>query len=102
MKKPCNEEQAFICERDINQHSIPLTVRCGNTQSTIVSSTETTMPTTQMTTIAFIPREDIPSKNVSVTQLSSTIHNKLQKTKTNTIDPSMNIINLLININKIF
>ncbi|CAF5134696.1 unnamed protein product, partial [Rotaria magnacalcarata] len=33
-KRSCNEEQAFICERDINRQSIPLTVKCGNVQKT--------------------------------------------------------------------
>jgi len=56
LKRPCDEMQAFICEREINRQSIPLTVRCGNAPipsslplSTISSST--TLPTTIITTM---------------------------------------------------
>jgi hypothetical protein len=98
IKRPCSEAQAFICERDINRQSIPLTVRCGNIRPTTISSikpiittiTKTTVPTTEHTTMSFIQPENISEENLFVQQqLSSTIYNKSQMT-TNTIDPSMN------------
>ena len=65
LKRPCDELQAFICERDINQQSIPITVRCGNAQaplsSTITRTTSTILPssiitatTKQYPTVSFI------------------------------------------------
>lgn len=42
MKKPCDELQPFICERDIDQQSIPLTVRCGNAEAPLSSTIITT------------------------------------------------------------
>jgi hypothetical protein len=79
-KRPCDEEHAFICERNINQQSIPLTIRCGNPQSTTIPPiqiTTTTVTTTQNTTIQQLS--------------SSTMKMKLHKTKKNNpIDPSKN------------
>ena len=51
LKRPCDEFQAFICERDINRQSIPLTVRCGNAQAPLSSTiiTTTTMITAAST-----------------------------------------------------
>ncbi|CAF2765614.1 unnamed protein product [Rotaria sp. Silwood2] len=55
IKRPCDELQAFICERDINRQSIPLTVRCGNAQaplsSTIIITTPSSPPPPPITTI---------------------------------------------------
>ena len=80
IKKSCQEEQAFICEREMNKQSIPLTIRCGNIQTTTIPSTKltttttTTTTTTARTTTQFIP----PIAN-----------KKLQKP--DTIDPSRKI-----------
>jgi uncharacterized protein YcbK (DUF882 family) len=94
---PCNEEQAFICERDINQQSKPVTVRCGNAQPTTISSTTTVARPTTTTAIAFIQQKKFSVKNDEqnffIQQSSSSI-NKLQKTtrenRIRAIDPSMN------------
>ncbi|CAF2797307.1 unnamed protein product [Rotaria sp. Silwood2] len=114
IKRPCNEEQAFICERDMNRQSIPLTVRCGNVQPTTILSTKkksttaatkttttttvtvttttTIITSTQRTTISFGHQEKIALKdieeNIFLQQSSSTINNKLQKTTKNFIDPN--------------
>jgi len=76
IKRPCNEEYGFICERDINRQSIPLTIRCGNIQSTTISSTKIT--------------PIIITQRTSIEQLSSTINPKFHKKKLNTINSSMN------------
>ncbi|CAF3376056.1 unnamed protein product [Rotaria sp. Silwood1] len=105
IKRPCNEEQAFICERDMNRQSIPLTARCGNVQpttilstkrttTTVVTTTTTTiMSSTQHATISFIHHEKIALKNIEenffIEQSSSTIKNKVQKTTRNFIDPNI-------------
>ncbi|CAF0832043.1 unnamed protein product [Rotaria sp. Silwood1] len=105
IKRPCNEEQAFICERDMNRQSIPLTARCGNVQpttilstkrttTTVVTTTTTTiMSSTQHATISFIHHEKIALKNIEenffIEQSSSTIKNKVRKTTTNFIDPNI-------------
>ncbi|CAF1252897.1 unnamed protein product [Rotaria sordida] len=107
IKRPCNEEQAFICERDMNRQSIPLTVHCGNAQSTTILSTKRTtttvittttttttmIPSTQRTTISFIHQENISLKNIEenfvLQQSSSTINNKVQKIPTNFIDSNI-------------
>ena len=68
MKRACNEEQAFICQRDEKRQRVPLTIRCGDIQQpTIISSTTTIIETTRMVS---------SSTMKSVTE------------KTNTIDPS--------------
>lgn len=113
IKRPCNELQAFICERDINRRSIPLTVRCGNAQaplsSTIITTTTTSSSSsvstiittsTRRPTVSFIQppivHENIPSpiyKNnnfaPTVTSLinSEPVEIEIDK-KTNSIDPS--------------
>ena len=104
-KRPCIEEQAFICERNINRQPIPLTIRCGSDKSPMTSSTKTTPSTTQRTTIPIMQMENIiltTSEIKSfVEQSSSTVQNKLQQTRMNIIDSSMNLVNSLINNNKI-
>jgi hypothetical protein len=71
----------------------------------ITSSTKIAPSTTQHTTIPVMQRENIiltTSEIKSfVEQSSSTVENKLQKTKMNIIDSSMNLVNSLINNNKI-
>jgi hypothetical protein len=103
LKRPCNELQAFVCERDINRQSIPLTVRCGNdraplSSSTIITTTTTILSTTstRRPTVSFIQppivHEEIPSlisqqrvfiPSINTEQTATTI-----ETKTNSIDPS--------------
>ncbi|CAF2041821.1 unnamed protein product [Rotaria magnacalcarata] len=117
-KRSCNEEQAFICERDINRQSIPLTVKCGNVQKTTMlpmktitrtiessltsssspllsSSTKTTariVTNVPHITIPLIHQEEIASKISEkiffVGPSSSTVKNEL-KHRTNTIDPNV-------------
>lgn len=109
LKRPCDEQQAFICERDIHRQLIPLTVRCGNAQttlsSTIITITTTTaipiIPTSTLhPTVSFIQppveHEDIPSpvykQHLFVPAISPSINTEQPKTtietKTNSIDPS--------------
>ena len=112
LKRPCDEQQAFICERDINRQSIPLTVRCGNAQSTLSSTIITTTPPSPTTTIASITtstprptvsfiqppvgRDDIPSSlykpHLFVPSISPSVNTEQPKTtietKTSSIDPS--------------
>ncbi len=119
LKRPCEEFQAFICERDINRQSIPLTVRCGNAQSPLSSTIITTITTTASTrrpTVSFIQppivHEDSPSpiykQQVFVPPVVSSIKSEQAKTtvetKSSSIDPSMkNIISsLIIPINLFF
>ena len=63
LKKPCNEYHPFICERDINRQSIPLTIRCGDaplplapirTKITTSTTTASTTTTKESTTKIFI------------------------------------------------
>ncbi len=114
LKRPCEEFQAFICERDINRQSIPLTVRCGNAElplsSTIITTTITT-DSTRRPTVSFIQppivHEEIPSpiykQHFFVPPVIPTINTEQAKTtidtKTNSIDPSK--INLILFFNKI-
>lgn len=87
IKRPCNEEYTFICERDLKQQSVPLTIRCGNIQSRINPSTQIITKTT-MTTMTTAVMITTTATHISTTeQISSTMINKLQKPKT--IDPSM-------------
>lgn len=71
MKRPCNEEQAFICQRDEKRQRVPLTIRCGDIQQPTIISSVPTMTTTIETTRVF----------------SSSTMKSVTK-KTNTIDPS--------------
>ncbi|CAF1522589.1 unnamed protein product, partial [Adineta steineri] len=82
LKHPCQDEQAFICERDINRQSIPLTIHCGNVPSTTIppmksSITTTTIATIQHSSISFIQQVK------RIEQLSTTIKTKSQTTKNN-------------------
>ena len=77
IKYSCNEQHSFICQRNINRQSIPLILNCGNVQSTTIPLTKI-ITTTEQTTTQLIKQ-----------LLSSTGINHLKKTKTNTIDPSM-------------
>jgi hypothetical protein len=104
LKRPCEEFQAFICERDINRQSIPLTVRCGNAElplsSTIITTTITT-DSTRRPTVSFIQppivHEEIPSpiykQHFFVPPVIPTINTEQAKTtidtKTNSIDPNI-------------
>jgi hypothetical protein len=106
LKRPCEEYHAFICERDINQQLIPLTVRCGNAQiplsSTIITTTTmiTTIDSTRRPTDSFIQppivHEDIPSpiykQHLFVPPMIPSINSEQAKTtietKTSSIDPS--------------
>jgi hypothetical protein len=109
LKRPCNEFHAFICERDINQQSIPLTVRCGNAQASLSSTiitTTTTAPTpttsTRRPTVAFIQppivHEDIPPPLYKQQSLVPSVFPSINKeqekttvqTKSSSIDPSIN------------
>lgn len=113
LKRPCEELQAFICERDINRQSIPLTVRCGNAQiplsTTIITTTTTITPkttiipdNTRRPTVSFIQppivHEEIPStvykQNVFVPSVIPSTDSEQQskttiETKTSSIDPSI-------------
>lgn len=74
IQRPCNEEQAFICQREEKREAVPLTIRCGNIQSTpalITSTISTTSETMRIVT---------PSTMKSVTN------------KPNLIDPSTNYL----------
>jgi hypothetical protein len=104
LKRPCNELQAFVCERDINRQSIPLTVRCGNdraplSSSTIITTTITTILSTTSTrrpTVSFIQppivHEEIPSlisqQHVFIPSINTEQTPTTIETKTNSIDPS--------------
>ncbi|CAF3626323.1 unnamed protein product [Adineta steineri] len=106
--RSCQELQAFICERDIDQQALPLTVRCGNLQtplssSTIITTTTTTTPSTTITTsshrptVSFIQppivhedtssllsKHDIYIPPINTDQTKTTI-----EPKTNSIDPNI-------------
>lgn len=109
LKRPCDEQQAFICEREIHRQLIPLTVRCGNAQTTLSSTliTTTTIPirttSTSRPTVSFIQppveHDHIPSpvykqQHLFVPAVSPSISTDKPKTtietKTNSIDPSKN------------
>lgn len=89
MKRPCNEEHASICEREIKAVPIPVTIRCGQPMTTILTTTKTT--TTMMmkpsvrrsgvTPFVGPPREKI---------LLSTSSSSREKTRTSLIDQSTN------------
>lgn len=68
MKRPCNEEQAFICQRDEKQHRVPLTIRCGNIQPSTMMMITTTTTTSMESTRVFAA-----STMKSVTKKTSTI-----------------------------
>lgn len=115
LKRPCNELNAFICERNINRQPIPLTVRCGNAPLPVLPITSTTIQTstTEKTTrnsmrptrptVAFI-QPPIVSKEISMSNNEENIFHRQEKimkttnspeqmtateTKQNIIDPSM-------------
>ncbi|CAF1490515.1 unnamed protein product, partial [Adineta steineri] len=83
LKHPCQDEQAFICERDINRQSIPLTIHCGNVPSTTIPPMKSSITTT--TTIATIQHSSISfiQQVKRIEQLSTTIKTKSQTTKNN-------------------
>ena len=102
LKRPCDELQAFICERDINQQSILLTVRCGNAQAPITSIITTTTRT-RRPTVSFI-QPPIEHEEISlathrqdsfvsllppmVTSMNTKQEKSTIETKSNSIDPS--------------
>ncbi|UJR10705.1 hypothetical protein I4U23_014898 [Adineta vaga] len=102
IKRSCNEEQAFICERDILRQSLPLTIRCGNPLPTLIPSskplttTSTTTITTTTTTTTTIDRSTTLSNqqetniqlNTANEPTSTSIITKSQKI-TNAIDSSI-------------
>ncbi|UJR35112.1 hypothetical protein I4U23_027883 [Adineta vaga] len=112
-KRPCHELQAFICERDTDQQSIPLTVRCGNDQvplstttittTTLSSSIRTTIITTNAAVRASPPTVSFvqpPIDQVEISSLASKEHifvpaiNPEQslttvEPKTNSFDPNI-------------
>ena len=71
IKRPCNEEQAFICQREEKREPVPLTIRCGNIQSlplitsTISTTSETTRIVSSSTMKSLTKKTDSinPSKN---------------------------------------
>ncbi|CAF0765862.1 unnamed protein product [Rotaria sp. Silwood1] len=112
IKRPCDELQAFICERDINRQSIPLTVRCGNAQAPLSSTiiittpsssssppqpTTTIITSTRRPTVSFIQppivHEEIPSSIYKPHDFLSSINTQqvepIIETKTNSIDPNI-------------
>ncbi|CAF3823419.1 unnamed protein product [Rotaria sordida] len=106
IKIPCDEQHAFICERDINRQSIPLTVRCGNAQaplsSTIITTTTpppppppttTIITSTRRPTVSFIQppivHEEIPSPIYKPDDFVPSITPEQNETKTNSIDPNI-------------
>ena len=93
LKRPCSELQAFICEREINRQSIPLTVRCGNAPAPVLSMTHPTVPLSQPPTVAAvspsIDEEDIvdaPAVPSIEPILSSTDRQEHQQQSTTTIE----------------
>ena len=122
LKRPCDEYQSFICERDIHRQSVPLTVRCGNAKApliTTISSTTTTTTTTTITTTMTVKTITMSStRRPTVPFIQPPIENEILsipsmskqeiyeppapidleqvqitiETKTNSIDPSKMII----------
>lgn len=113
LKRPCDEYQSFICERDIHRQSVPLTVRCGNakaplTTTTISTTTATaakaiTIPSTRRPTVPFIQPPIGNDEILSVPSISKqeiyepsvlpSINSEQDQTtietKTNSIDPNI-------------
>lgn len=97
-KRPCNELQAFICERDLNRQLIPLMVRCGNAEAPLSSSTIiTTTTSTRRPTVSFIQppivHEEIPSPisqpHIFVPTINPEQAQTTNETKTSSIDPNI-------------
>ncbi|CAF1556039.1 unnamed protein product [Adineta ricciae] len=91
LKRPCTEEQAFICERDINRQSLPLTIRCGNPLSTTISSTTFSTTTAIIYSHLTTPSEqrEIYTQPKSSTESTSTVLIEKSQRPTNIIDSSI-------------
>ncbi|CAF1247014.1 unnamed protein product [Rotaria magnacalcarata] len=93
IKRPCDELQSFICERDINRQSIPLAVRCGNAQAPLSSTITTTTtssssPTTTITTTTRRPTDSFIQP--PIVQGKITLHVDKQNYFTSAVTPSIN------------
>ena len=86
MKRPCNEEHASICEREIKAVPIPLTIRCGQSTTTIgTTTTTTTMMKPSVRRSGVTPFVGPPREKI----LPSTPSSR-EKTRTSLIDQSTN------------